>query len=125
MKHTIIQAIFLVLTITLFNSGVMVASTWPRMQNRVSEKPSSQQSQNPKNTPTKKKGPVAEDLSDAEISEARRLLDQLGYWVSLDATRNVIKMNRNRVTFRIAATLANVAIIFINIAAYRTLRRAE
>jgi len=25
-------------------------------------------------------------------------------------------MNRNRVTFRIAATLANVAIIFINIA---------
>jgi len=75
MKHTSIQLIFLVLTITLFKSGVVVASAWPRMQNRVSDKPPPQQSQNPKTTPTKK-GPVAEGLSDAEISEARRLLDQ-------------------------------------------------
>jgi N-acetylmuramoyl-L-alanine amidase len=93
MKHTIIQAIFLVLTITLFKFGVMVASAWPRMQNRVSEKPSPQQSQNPKTTPTKKKRPVAEDLSDAEISEARKLLDQLGYWVSLEATGNDISLH--------------------------------
>jgi len=87
------QAIFLVLTITLFKSDVMVASAWPRMQNRVSEKPSPQQSQNPKTIPTKKKGPVAEDLSDAEISEARRLLDQLGYWVSLEATGNDVSLH--------------------------------
>jgi cell wall hydrolase len=87
MKHTSIQLIFLVLTITLFKSGVVVASAWPRMQNQVSDKPPPQQSQNPKTTPTKK-GPVAEDLSDAEISDARRLLDQLGYWVSLEATGN-------------------------------------
>jgi N-acetylmuramoyl-L-alanine amidase len=93
MKHTIIQVIFLVLTIALFKSGVMVASAWPRMENRVSEKPSPQQSQNPKNAPTKKRGPVAEDLSDAEISEARRLLDQLGYWVSLEATGNDISLH--------------------------------
>jgi cell wall hydrolase len=93
MKHTIMQAIFLVLTITLFKSGVMVASAWPRMQNRVSEKPSPQQSQNPKTIPTKKKGPVAEDLSGAEISEARRLLDQLGYWVSLEATGNDVSLH--------------------------------
>jgi L,D-transpeptidase catalytic domain len=93
MKHTIIQAIFLVLTITLFNSGVMVASAWPRMQNLVSEKLSPQQSQNPKTTPAKKKRPVAEDLSDAEISEARRLLDQLGYWVSLEAKGNDISLH--------------------------------
>jgi N-acetylmuramoyl-L-alanine amidase len=83
----------LVLTIALFKSGVMVASAWPRMENRVSEKPSPQQSQNPKNAPTKKRGPVAEDLSDAEISEARRLLDQLGYWVSLEATGNDISLH--------------------------------
>jgi hypothetical protein len=93
MKHTIIQAIFLVLTITLFKSGVMVASAWPRMRNRVSEKPSPQQSQNPKNAPTQKRGPVAEYLSDAEISEARRLLDRLGYWVSLEATGNDISLH--------------------------------
>jgi N-acetylmuramoyl-L-alanine amidase len=93
MKHTIIQLIFLVLTITLIKSGVMAASAWPRMQNRISEKPSPQQSQNPKNTPTKKKGPVAKNLSDAKISEARRLLDQLGYWVSLEATGNDISLH--------------------------------
>lgn len=93
MKHTIIQAIFLVLTITLFKSGVMAASAWPRRQHRVSEKPSPQQSQNPKTTQTKKKLPVAEDSSDAEISEARRLLDQLGYWVSLEATGNDISLH--------------------------------
>jgi hypothetical protein len=92
MKHTIIQAIFLVLTITLFKSSVMVASAWPRMQNRASEKPSTQQSQNPKNTPIKKRGPVTEDLSDADISEVRRLLDQLGYWVSLEATGNDVSL---------------------------------
>lgn len=92
MKHTSIQLIFLVLTITLFKSGVVVASAWPRMQNRVSDKPPPQQSQNPKTTPTKK-GPVAEDLSDAEISEARRLLDQLGYWVSLEATGNDVSLH--------------------------------
>ena len=93
MKHTIIQAIFLLLTITLFKSGVMVASAWPRRQHRISEKPSPQQSQNPKTTQTKKKLPVAEDSSDAEISEARRLLDQLGYWVSLEATGNDISLH--------------------------------
>jgi N-acetylmuramoyl-L-alanine amidase len=96
MKHTIIQAIFLVLTITLFKSGVTAASAWPRMRNRVSEKASPPQLQNPKTIPTKKKGPVApvaEDLSDAEISEARRLLDQLGYWVSLEATGNDVSLH--------------------------------
>jgi hypothetical protein len=93
MKHTIIQAIFLVLTITLFKSGLMVTSAWPRMQNRVSEKPSPQQSQNPKTAPTPKKAAIAEGLSDAEMSEARRLLDQLGYWVSLEATGNDISLH--------------------------------
>jgi N-acetylmuramoyl-L-alanine amidase len=93
MKHTIIQVIFLALTIALFKSDVMVASAWLRMENRVSEKPSPQQSQNPKTAPTKKRGPVAEDLSDAEISEARRLLDQLGYWISLEATGNDISLH--------------------------------
>jgi hypothetical protein len=100
MKHTIIQAIFLVLTITLFKSGVVVASAWPRMQNRVSEKPPPQQSQNPKTTPTKKKGPVAEDLSDAEISETRRLLDQLGYWVRLEAAGNDISLHHAMTAFQ-------------------------
>jgi cell wall hydrolase len=100
MKHTIIQAIFLVLTITLFKSGVMVASAWPRMQNRVSEKPSTRQSQNPKATPIKKRGPVTEDLSDAEISEARRLLDQLGYWVSLEATGNDVSLHHAITAFQ-------------------------
>jgi cell wall hydrolase len=99
MKHTIIQAIFLVLTITLFKSGVVVASAWPRMQNRVSDKPPPQQSQNPKTTPTRK-GPVAEDLSDAEISDARRLLDQLGYWVSLEATGNDISLHHAITAFQ-------------------------
>jgi N-acetylmuramoyl-L-alanine amidase len=99
MKHTIIQAIFLVLTITLFKSGVVVASAWPRMQNRVSDKPPPQQSQNPKTTPTKK-GPVAEDLADAEISEARRLLDRLGYWVSLEATGNDISLHHAITAFQ-------------------------
>src|SRR5882672_4804222 len=93
MKHTIIHAIFLVLTITLFKSGVMVASAQPRMQNRVSEKPSPRQSQNPKTTLTKKKRPVAEDLSGAEMSEARRLLDRLGYWVSIEATGDDISLH--------------------------------
>lgn len=32
-------------------------------------------------------------MSDAEISEARRLLDQLGYWVSLEATGIAIHGN--------------------------------
>ena len=99
MKHTIIQLIFLFLTITLFKSGVVVASAWPRMQNRVSDKPPPQQSQNPKTAPAKK-GPVAEDLSDAEISDARRLLDQLGYWVSLEATGNDISLHHAITAFQ-------------------------
>jgi hypothetical protein len=89
----------LVLTITLFKSGVVVASAWPRMQNRISDKPPPQQSQNPKTTPTKK-GPVAEDLADAEISEARRLLDRLGYWVSLEATGNDISLHHAITAFQ-------------------------
>jgi hypothetical protein len=86
MKQTIIQAVFLVLTITLFKSGVMAATTWPQMQTRVPDKPSPQQSQNPQPAPARKGGPVAKGLSGAEIREARKLLDQLGYWVSLEAT---------------------------------------
>jgi cell wall hydrolase len=88
MKQTIVQAVFLVLTITLLKSDVMAATSWPQLRTRVSDKPSPQRSQNPQTTPLKKRGPVARDLSDAEIREARKLLDQLGYWISLEATGN-------------------------------------
>jgi cell wall hydrolase len=86
MKQVIRQAVFLVLTITLFKSDVMTATAWPQMRTRVPDKPSQQRSQNPQTAPAKKRGPVAKGLSDVEIREARKLLDQLGYWVSLEAT---------------------------------------
>jgi N-acetylmuramoyl-L-alanine amidase len=93
MKQTIIHAVFLVLTITLFKSDVMAATAWSQMQTRVPDKPSPQRSQNPQTAPAKKRGPVAKGLSDAEIREARKLLDQLGYWVSLEAKGNDVSLH--------------------------------
>ena len=40
-------------------------------------------------SPAKKTKQPAQTLSGSEISEARELLDQLGYWVNLEATGNV------------------------------------
>jgi cell wall hydrolase len=42
----------------------------------------------------------AQTLSDSEISEARELLDQLGYWVSLDAKGNDVSLRHALIAFQ-------------------------
>jgi len=80
------------LAVAIFCAVFLAASIYsqddPQMQTRVPDKPSLRQSQNPQTTPAKKRRPVAEGLSDMKISDARKLLNQLGYWVSLEATGN-------------------------------------
>ena len=60
----------------------------------------SQQPKNQQTSPVKKSKQPARTLSDSEISEARELLDQLGYWVNLDAKGNDVSLRHALIAFQ-------------------------
>jgi hypothetical protein len=58
-----------------------------------------QQSQNQLSSPVNKPKQPAQTLSDSEILEARELLDQLGYWVNLEATGSDVSLRHALIAF--------------------------
>jgi N-acetylmuramoyl-L-alanine amidase len=50
--------------------------------------------------PVKKPKQSAQTLSEQEISEARELLDQLGYWVNVDVTGNDVSLRHALIAFQ-------------------------
>jgi L,D-transpeptidase catalytic domain len=60
----------------------------------------SQQSKNQQTSPDKKSKQTGQTLSDPEILEARELLDQLGYWVNLEATGNDVSLRHALIAFQ-------------------------
>jgi L,D-transpeptidase-like protein len=81
--------VYPILMIALFSADSMVAPAWPQIQTRT----------NIQTTPAKKRQ-VAEALSDAEIGEARRLLDRLGYWTRPEATGNEVSLRHALIAFQ-------------------------
>jgi lipoprotein-anchoring transpeptidase ErfK/SrfK len=59
-----------------------------------------QQSTSQQTPPVKKTKQPTPTLSDLEISEARELLDQLGYWVNLEATGNDVSLRHALIAFQ-------------------------
>src|SRR5215813_9718423 len=59
-----------------------------------------QQSKNQQSSPVKKTKQPAQTLSEQEILEARELLDQLGYWVNLEATGNEVSLRHALIAFQ-------------------------
>src|SRR5262245_1049860 len=59
-----------------------------------------QQSKNRQTSPLKKMNQPARRLSDSEILEARKLLDQLGYWVNLEARGNDVSLRHAMIAFQ-------------------------
>ena len=60
----------------------------------------SQQPKNQQTSPVKKSKQSARTLSASEISEVRELLDQLGYWVDLDAKGNDASLRHALIAFQ-------------------------
>ncbi len=60
----------------------------------------SQQPKNQQTSPIKKSKQPARTLSEQEISEARELLDQLGYWINLDVMGNDVSMRHALIAFQ-------------------------
>ena len=58
------------------------------------------QSIDQQSSPVKKSKQPAKKLSASEISEARELLDKLGYWVDLDAKRNDASLRHALIAFQ-------------------------
>jgi lipoprotein-anchoring transpeptidase ErfK/SrfK len=58
------------------------------------------QSNDQQNSPAKKSRQPAKTLSASDISEARKLLDQLGYWVDLDAKGNDASLRHALIAFQ-------------------------
>jgi hypothetical protein len=58
------------------------------------------QSSDQQSSPVKKSKHSARTLSASEISEVRELLDQLGYWVDLDAKRNDASLRHALIAFQ-------------------------
>ena len=58
------------------------------------------QSSDQQGSPVKKSKQPARTLSASEISEVRKLLDQLGYWVDLDAKRNDASLRHALIAFQ-------------------------
>jgi lipoprotein-anchoring transpeptidase ErfK/SrfK len=58
------------------------------------------QSKDRQSQPVKKSKQPARTLSEQEISEARELLDQLGYWVNLDVTGNDVSLRHALTAFQ-------------------------
>ncbi len=59
-----------------------------------------QQSKDQQNPPVKKSKQPARTLSGSEISEARELLDQLGYWVNPEATGSDVSLRHALIAFQ-------------------------
>jgi cell wall hydrolase len=56
--------------------------------------------QNQQTSPAKKTKQTRQASSEQEISEARELLDQLGYWVNLDITGNDVSLRHALIAFQ-------------------------
>jgi lipoprotein-anchoring transpeptidase ErfK/SrfK len=76
-----------------------VASALLVVVNAVAAQPG-QQSKDQQSSPVKKAKRPARTLSEQEISEARELLDQLGYWVNLDVTGNDVSLRHALIAFQ-------------------------
>jgi peptidoglycan hydrolase-like protein with peptidoglycan-binding domain len=59
-----------------------------------------QTTRNLQTSPTQKTSQATGALSDAEIREARKLLDQLGYWVNLDVTGTDVSLRHALIAFQ-------------------------
>jgi L,D-transpeptidase-like protein len=59
-----------------------------------------EQSKNQQSSPVNKTKQPARALSDQEILEARELLDQIGYWVNLEAKGNDVSMRHALIAFQ-------------------------
>jgi lipoprotein-anchoring transpeptidase ErfK/SrfK len=59
-----------------------------------------QQQKDQQSSPVKKPNQQAQTLFDSETSEARKLLDQLGYWVNLEATGNDVSLRHALIAFQ-------------------------
>src|SRR5262245_45872078 len=59
-----------------------------------------QQSKNQQTAPLNKTKRPARTVSEQEISEARELLDQLGYWVNVDVTGNDVSLRHALIAFQ-------------------------
>jgi N-acetylmuramoyl-L-alanine amidase len=60
----------------------------------------SQQSKNQRSSQVKKTKQPVRALSNQEISEARGLLDQLGYWINMEATGNDVSLRHALIAFQ-------------------------
>jgi lipoprotein-anchoring transpeptidase ErfK/SrfK len=60
----------------------------------------SQQPKNQQTSPIKKSKQPARTLSEQEISEARELLDQLGYWINLDVMGHDVSLRHALIAFQ-------------------------
>jgi lipoprotein-anchoring transpeptidase ErfK/SrfK len=58
------------------------------------------QSNDQQSSPVKKSKQQAQTLSASEVSEARELLDQLGYWVNLEASGNGVSLRHALIAFQ-------------------------
>ena len=61
----------------------------------------SQQRKNQQTSPVKKTKQPVRILSDQETLEARELLDQLGYWVNLEASGNDVSLRHSLIDARV------------------------
>jgi lipoprotein-anchoring transpeptidase ErfK/SrfK len=61
---------------------------------------SGRQTRDQRSSPVRKAKQPARSLSEQEISEARELLDQLGYWVNLDVTGNDVSLRHALMAFQ-------------------------
>jgi lipoprotein-anchoring transpeptidase ErfK/SrfK len=62
--------------------------------------PAVQQSQTRQASPVKKTGQPSQALPEAEILEAKKLLDQLGYWLNLEAPGNDVSLRHALIAFQ-------------------------
>jgi lipoprotein-anchoring transpeptidase ErfK/SrfK len=66
----------------------------------VQDQQPGQQSKNQQSSPVKKTKQPVRTLSDQETLEARELLDQLGYWVNLEASGNDVSLRHSLIAFQ-------------------------
>jgi lipoprotein-anchoring transpeptidase ErfK/SrfK len=70
-----------------------------------------QQSGNQQSSQVKKTKRPVQALSDQEISEARELLDRLGYWVNLEATGNDVSLRHALIAFQKIEGLKRIGVL--------------
>jgi hypothetical protein len=76
--------------------------------------------------PVKKTKQPAQTLSEQDISEARELLDQLGYWVNVDVTGNDVSLRHALIAFQKIEGRERIGVLTIDeLEALRVARRPQ